>query len=350
MKLKKLHQWVPTLLFLFSFMLIAPHTRAASPEKEVKVSKIWDGAPHSAFTDLMKFRGHYYCSFREGSGHVPGTDGVVRILRSKDARKWEPLALLASEGVDLRDPKLSVTPGGKIMVIMGGSIYRDGKYITRSPRVSFSDRSGHRFSSPEEVLLEEGLTPAGDWIWRVTWHRGTGYAIDYQTGAGKNQGAFPLLLVSTHDGKHFRKVSVLPVDGTPNEATIRFDASGQMVVMIRRESADKMGMLATSVAPYTGWTFTRLNYQLGGPNFIFTPKGSIIAGARIYESKPFTGILTGHIGDPLELTLRLPSGGDNSYPGLALEKKRLLVSYYSSHEGKTAIYLADIPISLLEVK
>jgi hypothetical protein len=89
---------------------------------------------------------------------------------------------------------------------------------------------------------------------------------------------------------------------------------------------------------------------LGGPNFVFSSKERIIAGARIYESKPFTGILTGRIGDPLELALRLPSGGDNSYPGLVLEKKRLLVSYYSSHEGKTAIYLADIHLSLLEVK
>jgi hypothetical protein len=47
----------------------------------------------------------------------------------------------------------------------------------------------------------------------------------------------------------------------------------------------------------------------------------------------------------------LPSGGDNSYPGLvALSPTRALVSWYSSHEqdeaGRaiTAIYLADLEL------
>jgi hypothetical protein len=40
----------------------------------------------------------------------------------------------------------------------------------------------------------------------------------------------------------------------------------------------------------------------------------------------------------------LPSSGDTSYPGLVLEGDRLLVSYYSSHEERTAIYLAEIDL------
>ncbi len=42
--------------------------------------------------------------------------------------------------------------------------------------------------------------------------------------------------------------------------------------------------------------------------------------------------------------LTLPSGGDSSYPGMVYDKKTLWVSYYSSHEGKTAIYLARVRI------
>jgi len=38
--------------------------------------------------------------------------------------------------------------------------------------------------------------------------------------------------------------------------------------------------------------------------------------------------------------LILPSGGDTSYPGLVWHEDQLWVSYYSSHEEKTAIYLA----------
>ena len=45
-----------------------------------------------------------------------------------------------------------------------------------------------------------------------------------------------------------------------------------------------------------------------------------------------------------ELTeiLKLPSGGDCSYPGLVWHNNLLWVSYYSSHEGKTSIYLATV--------
>jgi hypothetical protein len=42
--------------------------------------------------------------------------------------------------------------------------------------------------------------------------------------------------------------------------------------------------------------------------------------------------------------LRLPSGGDTSYPGLVWHNDMLYISYYSSHEGKTCIYLAKVKV------
>jgi hypothetical protein len=42
--------------------------------------------------------------------------------------------------------------------------------------------------------------------------------------------------------------------------------------------------------------------------------------------------------------LVLPSGGDNSYPGMAWHDGTLWLSYYSSHEGKASIYLAEIAL------
>ena len=38
----------------------------------------------------------------------------------------------------------------------------------------------------------------------------------------------------------------------------------------------------------------------------------------------------------------LPSGGDTSYPGIARDGDSVMVSYYSSHEGRTSIYLARL--------
>jgi hypothetical protein len=41
-------------------------------------------------------------------------------------------------------------------------------------------------------------------------------------------------------------------------------------------------------------------------------------------------------------TLKLPSGGDTSYAGLVWHDDLLWISYYSSHESKTSIYLARV--------
>jgi len=46
--------------------------------------------------------------------------------------------------------------------------------------------------------------------------------------------------------------------------------------------------------------------------------------------------------------LELPSGGDNSYPGMVFNEDDglLWMSYYSGHEGKVSIYLAKIRVPL----
>ena len=38
--------------------------------KIVEIRKIWDAAPHNAFTDLERFKGEWYCAFREGRSLV----------------------------------------------------------------------------------------------------------------------------------------------------------------------------------------------------------------------------------------------------------------------------------------
>ena len=45
-----------------------------------------------------------------------------------------------------------------------------------------------------------------------------------------------------------------------------------------------------------------------------------------------------------EPVLTFPSRGDTSYPGLVHHKDILWFCYYSSHEGKTSIYLAKVKL------
>jgi hypothetical protein len=52
----------------------------------VDVQRIWDRAPHNAFTDLIRFRDRWFCVFREARNHWgPGAQGKVRAITSDDA-------------------------------------------------------------------------------------------------------------------------------------------------------------------------------------------------------------------------------------------------------------------------
>lgn len=345
-------------VFIAIFVYATAQAEAVQARDTIQITKIWDAGQHNAFTDLIRFKNRFYCSFREGSGHAggDGNGGKVRILTSKDGKKWQSVALLEVVGVDLRDPKLSVTPDNKIMVIMAGAIFDKNNVVEQLyPMASFSSLSGKLFSPPERSVLDPAVSPSRDWIWRVTWHKDKGYGIDYQLKenardrSSLKRDAWLLYLMRTVDGKYFEKVSQLNVPDLPNEATVRFDDKDNAYALVRKEAGDKMGVLAKSRAPYKHWEYHNLSFRLGGPNFIFFGRNKLVIGTRLYGAVTSTGILLTDLNGKVLKTIKLKGSGDTSYPGMLIYKKKLWVSYYSSHEGKTCIYMAQIPLSRLEV-
>lgn len=309
--------------------------------EHIEIKKIWDSADHSAFTDLIYFKDKFYCSFREGSGHVPGNedvDGTVRILESKNGEDWKSVAHIQKEGYDLRDPKLSIMPDGRLMVIIGGSDYNKTKLLSRLPHVSFST-DGKNFTKPQPIVMDPSIKTDDDWVWRVTWFNGKGYAINYQDNDDRRA-----YVVKTTDGINYQKVSELFVSGFPNEATIRFTDKEEMLIYVRRETQNREGLLLKSYPPYTQYTWVNLQNRVGGPNMILLPNThKIILGTRLYgEKKTSTGLFLSDYDGNQKLLAEFPSSGDTSYPGLVWMNGYLWVSYYSSHEGKTSIYLAKI--------
>ena len=320
----------------------------------VTVRKIWDKEIHQAFTDLIRFNGAFYCSFREGKNHVGAeNNGKVRILRSKDGNDWQSVALLELNGLDLRDPKLSITPDKRLMITLAGAVFENGLAKVLVPMSSFSDKNGRNFTLPVKVSLDPAIKPSQDWIWRVTWHNNIGYGINYQLRENARdrstlkKDAWVLYLMKTTDGINFENISKLEVGDLPNESTIRFDKTGKMYVLIRREAGDKMGVMAESNSPYKEWRYTPLTFKLGGPNFIFLNNKMLLIGTRMFDPEVSMGIYITTLKGSVINTLKLPSGGDTSYPGMVVFKNHLWVSYYSSHQGKTSIYLAKIPLGNL---
>ncbi len=334
------------LLFTAVVAFAAPASLAAQtqPSKNeprlVAVKQIWDAGHHNAFTDLIRYKGRWYCTFREGEAHVGG-DGTIRVLESRDCQQWASAALLSETGVDLRDPKLSITPDNRLMLMLGGSVYEGQRLLERQPRVAFS-KNGRSWTTPQRVLEK------GEWLWRVTWHKGRAYGISYNTSPqpGAKEPDWTVKLVESDDGVSFRVVTRLAIPGKPNEATVRFLKNGDAVALVRREAPGAQAWIGTSKAPYTDWTWAEAGMKIGGPNFLILRGDRMIASGRQYnpapvKAKTFVGAMSLESVTP---ELILPSGGDCSYPGMVWHKDTLWLSYYSSHEGRSKIYLAQVKL------
>lgn len=314
--------------------LISGHAFSQSTPELLSVKAIWEQGEHNAFTDLIYFSDRWFCVFREATGHVKG-NGTIRIISSVDGEAWESTGLLSEEGIDLRDPKICLTADNRLTITMGGSLYKDGHLLNRRPRVSFSSQ-GNEWTAPSPICED------GDWLWRTTWHKGTAYGVAY-SGPVAEKDEWELHLKSSEDGLIWRELTKLEVTGKPNETTLRFQADGTMMALIRREAGTRNAWFGLSKPPYTRWEFKELEYNIGGPNFLLLPDGSMIAAGRRYEPEVKTALgplTTEHYAPVLEL----PSGGDTSYPGLVWHDELLWVSYYASHEGKSKIYLAKIKL------
>ena len=324
--------------FLWWSLLAVLATASLANGDEIKLElvetrRIGDAAEHNAFTDLIRWRGRFYCAFREGQRHA-GDFGKLRVIASTDGDRWRSVAFLSMDEFDLRDAALSVTPDGRLMVLGGAQQIRDDARQTGT-FVSFSS-DGSEFSRPQLVIAP------GRWLWRVTWYGDTAYGVAY--GASDDRHASALL--KTKDGVHYQPVTdqLLSVGGWPTEARLRFTDDGTCYCLHRRDGAEgNTAYWGVAKAPYKQWEWHDLEARLGGPNFLGLPDGTWIGAGRLYDGGARTELVHLDVKNgTMRSLLRLPSGGDTSYPGMVWHDGLLWVSYYSSHEEKTCVYLAKV--------
>tara|TARA_Y100000588_G_scaffold270844_1_gene286417 strand:- start:2588 stop:3364 length:777 start_codon:yes stop_codon:yes gene_type:complete len=257
---------------------------------------------------------------------------MIRVIVSNDGDSWTSTALLSEDSIDLRDPKISIMPDGRLLLLMGGTSLQNNVKETRSPRVAFSN-DGWSWSPNKKLLAED------HWLWRVTWKDNIGYCVS-KLGEGTNPRRGFLYRTSNALEWEWVTEFILPNNTwTVSETTLRIMPDDEMIALIRPN------WIGTSRPPYTNWSFTQLEADLGGPNFILLPNRSLWASARGMrpDGKPIT-VLAQMTRNSYAPVLALPSGGDCSYPGMVWHDGMLWVSYYSSHEGQTSIYLAKIAI------
>lgn len=322
----------------------------------IQVRQIWDRAPWNGTSDLMRFKDRWFCTFREAESHFAGSlgrrdDGVIRVIESMDGESWQSAAILGETGIDLRDPHLSLTPDGRLMLIACGCVYDHLDCTNRRTRVSFSS-DGQDWSTWVPILGNQ------QWLWRVTWNQGRAYGINRHIPTPARQPSDPYAhtrdrsarLVASEDGIDFSSVSGIDVPGA-DESTVRFTSANDMIAMVRTvpvSDARHHGWIGRSSPPYQDWQWVETNHRFGGPDFTMFPDGSMWAGSRGFQERHLKGpgagtvILAKMTPDSFDPVITLPSGGDCSYPGLCWHEDHLWVSYYSSHEGNTNQYLAKL--------
>ncbi len=327
----------------------------AQHDVRIRVRKVWGSDKHCAFTSIIKFKGRYYLSFREADSHIFDDDGIARggtrILVSDDGDHWTSVAHLMKDGYDLRDPKLSITPDNRLMVIIGGSIYNPTtKHLDgRIPQVSFSS-DGVTFTEPQPVVIDSRTTNGKDWIWRVDWLDGIGYGVCYSMIDSDPQAVITLL--KTTDGIHYSDVANFDLPDYPNETTVRFLPDKRMLMMVRTDAGrPSEGYWGVSNPPYTDWELRKIGFRVGGPDFIVTDDNSIVLGTRSYfiPGSYKTVLMKGTVEGKFREVCFLPSAGDTSYPGLLVVGDELWVSYYSTHATpKAAVYVAKMPLAMFK--
>jgi len=322
--------------FVFTIVLatFASGPLAVSSAAEiVEVRKIWDQAPNQSFTDLIRFHEQWICCFRVGTSHG-SDDGRIQFIRSSDGDRWTPIAGIdcPPPNRDLRDPKLSITPQGRLMLT---STAYQPRPECRS-YVWFSD-DGKTWSEPHSI------GPPGEWLWRTEWHKG----IAYNFGRSEKPHKY-LQLYRSSDGKVFQSHGPRQFDRIyVNESAPVFQQDDTCVTLLRRDSETNTAQIGISRPPYDHWTWKDLGVRIGGPEMIQLPDGRFLATVRLYDGGEHTSLCWV---DPEAATLveflKLPSGGgDTSYAGMVWHEGLIWISYYSAHEDKSSIYLAKVRIT-----
>lgn len=319
----------------------------------VKIRKVFDNGKHNAFTSLARWQGRLYLAFRSAENHAnaDAPEGVITVLASDDdGVSWESVATLTGlYGMDLRDAKLLATPE-RLYLHTFEYQGRD----RRDAMVTWTE-DGRTFVPVQRALEEENHV-----VWWPVYHNGRYFGAGYRYHGNKRD--IRSVLFASDDGEAWRVQSLVYDVPWANESVLIMEEDDSATVLVRNDgqrldppASNGHPVLARAQAPYQAWTYAELNRRLSGLGLVKVEEGYFLAARDHAQDEVRTACflipdgVTESQFEPEHL-FTLPSGGDTSYAGFVKEGRRILMSYYSSHEYETAgkgpacIYIAEFDL------
>lgn len=309
---------------------------------------------HNAFTDLCRFQDRFYLCFRScPDGHGVYATACVVILSSDDSKGWGEVHRFSVPDRDTRDPHFLVFDD-RLFVYTGTWLEpAEGQPRDLNAHLGYAawTADGSSWEGPQAL---EGTY--GHYIWRAAAYGGKAYlcgrrrrgfrsGVQGEADPADIEGA----MLESDDGLVWR-FSAFFAEERGDETAFLFEDDGS-VVAIARGGGNVAARVCRSAPPYTAWTRTDLDRNVGGPLLAKWGDRYLVGGRKSIEPNPPATTIYWLADDALHEIAELPSGGDNSYPGfVALSEAKGLLSYYSSHEGSgnssapSAIYLAELSI------
>ncbi|MCB9941268.1 MAG: hypothetical protein H6823_23795 [Planctomycetaceae bacterium] len=348
---------VPNAMLLTLMLAVYCQVSRAERPPDVNVTnirRVFHNGEHNAFTDLVRFRGKFYLTFRScPDGHMVHPTASVIILVSDDARHWQQVHQFRVKHRDTRDPHFLVFQD-KLFVYTGtwysGETTIPVKDYDLNLHLGYAAWSEDGVTWQSPVLLEGTF---GHYIWRANTFDGKAYLCgrrkaNFEVGLRGEGNTVESLMLESDDGLIWRKRAVFQeVQG--DETAFQFEPDGSIVAIGRRGGAH--AQLLRSKPPYQEWDRQDLDRYIGGPLIVRWGERYVVGGRKsIGGSGPKTSMYW-LVDEALHEFAESPSGGDTSYPGfIELSPTQAIMSWYSSHEKDddgntiTAIYMADLEI------
>ena len=343
--------------FLPACLLVLAVTEASGelpPVQVESVRQVFHNGEHNAFTDMCRFQGRFYLTFRScPDGHGVHPTSSIIVLSSDDTQTWRQVHRFNVPKRDTRDPHFLVFKE-KLFLYTGAWYCGEGppKRYEMNEHLGYAAWTGDRRKWHSPIMLEGTY---GHYVWRAATFGGKAYLCARRKREfAKNETRAerdPLVesaMLESDDGLIWRKVGLFQ-EQFGNETAFLFEEDGS-VLAVARGGGRRNAQICRSRPPYQKWQRKDLDRYIGGPLLAKWGERYLVGGRKTLSGKPVTS-LCWLADDRLHEFAELPSGGDNSYPGFVeISPTRALVSYYSSHERDasgnttTAIYLARLTI------